>query len=99
MHWQVSLTSSYLRTSHEFRSAFKQRCSALYAQDGDGALAISSYDRAIELYSMSIDLDPANETYYAKRCKAKLGKMLWEEALIDAEKVPHRLPVSSTGSF
>jgi len=46
-----------------------------------------AYDMAIKLYSAAIDLDPAIDSIFAHRCRAKLGKMLWEEALGDGEKV------------
>jgi hypothetical protein len=42
---------------------------------------------AIELYSAAIDLDSGTDTIFAKRSKAKLEKMLWEDALLDAQKV------------
>jgi hypothetical protein len=54
---------------------------------GDAALAASNYDMAIELYSAAIDLDSATDAIFAKRSKAKLEKMLWEEALLDAQRV------------
>jgi len=54
---------------------------------GDAAHAANEYDRAIELYSAAIDLDSTTDTIFAKRSKAKSGKMLWDEALIDAHKV------------
>ena len=49
------------------------------------------YDRAIELYSAAIELDAASDTVFANRCKAELELMLWEEALLDAEKVRRHL--------
>ncbi|KAG2738090.1 hypothetical protein P692DRAFT_201798621, partial [Suillus brevipes Sb2] len=70
-----------------FHSAFKQECSALCAANGDAALAASDYDRAIDLFSAAITLNSASTTVFANRCKAKLGKMLWMEALLDAQKV------------
>ncbi|OJA09466.1 hypothetical protein AZE42_07148 [Rhizopogon vesiculosus] len=66
---------------------FEQECSALYSSNGDTALAAKSYDTSIQLYSVAIELDSANDTIFAKRCKAKLAKMLWEDALLDAQKV------------
>lgn len=73
-------------------SDFKQVCGVLYVARGHAALAASNYDEAIELYSGAIDLDSVTDTIFANRCKAKLGKMLWEAALIDAQKVRcHRL--------
>ncbi|KAG2750667.1 hypothetical protein P692DRAFT_201903342 [Suillus brevipes Sb2] len=70
-----------------FHSAFKQECSALCAANGDVALAASDYDRAINLYSAAITLNSASSTVFANRSKARLGKMLWMEALLDAQKV------------
>jgi hypothetical protein len=72
---------------HRHISAFKQEFSALYDVSGDAALAASAYDRAIELYSAAIDLDYAADTIFSNRCKAKLENKLWDEALINAQKV------------
>ncbi|OJA09470.1 hypothetical protein AZE42_07146 [Rhizopogon vesiculosus] len=66
---------------------FEQECSALYCSNGDTALAANSYDMSIQLYSVAIELDPANDTIFVKRCKAKLAKFSWEDALLDAQKV------------
>ncbi|OJA08258.1 hypothetical protein AZE42_02069 [Rhizopogon vesiculosus] len=66
--------------------AFKKECSALYAVDGHVALAACDFDRAIDLYSVAINLDSTNNTIFGNRSKAKLEKMLWEEALFDAQK-------------
>ncbi|KAG0707124.1 hypothetical protein DFH29DRAFT_1076603 [Suillus ampliporus] len=76
---------------------FRHECSSLYTADGDTALAASDYDRAIVLYSAAINLDAASDTIFASRSKAKLGKMLWEEALVDAEKVIELNPLSYVG--
>jgi hypothetical protein len=54
-------------------------------------LTARDYDRAIELYSAAIELDAASDTVFANRCKAELEMMLWEEALLDAEKVRRHL--------
>jgi hypothetical protein len=54
---------------------------------GDTALDKKDYDQAIELYSAVIELDSATDTIFANRSKARLLKMLWEDALLDAEKV------------
>ncbi|KIK37535.1 hypothetical protein CY34DRAFT_92552, partial [Suillus luteus UH-Slu-Lm8-n1] len=64
-----------------------QECSALCAANVDAAPAASGYDRAIDLYSAAITLYSASSTVFANRSKAKLGKMLWIEALHDAQKV------------
>ncbi|KAG2747698.1 TPR-like protein, partial [Suillus brevipes Sb2] len=78
-----SAKASCLVWSH----AFKQECSALCAANGDAALAASDYDRAIDLYSTAITLNSGSSTVFANRCKAKLGKMLWMEALFDSREV------------
>ncbi|OJA18939.1 hypothetical protein AZE42_10948 [Rhizopogon vesiculosus] len=86
---------------------YSKECNAFYvasgvadlAASGDAALAASEYDRAIELYSAAIDLDSATDTIFANRCKAKLAKVLWEEALVDAQKVLYYLSVRSSNSF
>ncbi|KAG2153472.1 uncharacterized protein EDB93DRAFT_1248737 [Suillus bovinus] len=64
---------------------------------GDTALAAGDYDRAIELYSTAIDLDLATGTIFANRSKARSGKMLWDDALLDAEKVIELDPSSYFG--
>jgi hypothetical protein len=48
---------------------------------------VGQYDRTIELYSAAIDHDLATDTIYANRSNARSGKMLWDDALLDAEKV------------
>ncbi|KAG1764476.1 hypothetical protein EV702DRAFT_1215441 [Suillus placidus] len=68
-------------------NSFKQECSAFCAANGDGALFASNYDRAIDLYSAAINSNSASDVVFANRSKAKLGKMLWMEALLDAQKV------------
>ncbi|KAG2147911.1 uncharacterized protein EDB93DRAFT_395340 [Suillus bovinus] len=65
---------------------FKQECSALCTANGDAAFVANNYERAIDLYSAAIELCSASDVIFAKRCKAKLGKMLWIEALHDAQK-------------
>jgi hypothetical protein len=78
-HWPQS--------SRVFHSAFKQESPALYISNGDAALSAKDYDNAIKLYSAAIDHDSVSDTVFASRCTAKLGEMLWEDALLDAEKV------------
>ena len=65
----------------------KRECTTLCVAGGDTALTASAYDRAIQLYSIVIVLDSKSDIICVKRCKAKLGKMLWEEALEDVQKV------------
>ncbi|KAG2147843.1 uncharacterized protein EDB93DRAFT_1250352 [Suillus bovinus] len=65
------------------------RCkgNALLLTGGDAALAVNHFDRAIDLYSAAIDLDSASYVVFANRSQAMLGKRLWTEALLDAQKV------------
>ncbi|KAG2359514.1 hypothetical protein BDR07DRAFT_1414832, partial [Suillus spraguei] len=91
--------------SLDWSTAFKQDFSGLYAADrddalaavGDDALAAGNYDRAIEFYSAAIDLDLANDTVFANRSRARSGKMLWDDALLDTEKVIELNPSSYIG--
>jgi tetratricopeptide (TPR) repeat protein len=80
----ILLISQTLPVSH---SVWKQECSALCTANGDAAFTANEYDRAIDLYSAAIELDSASDTKFAKRSMAKSGKMLWIEALHDAQKV------------
>ena len=82
-----SVISSRLQSSPAFHSAFILECNALCTANGDAALAVSDYDKAIGLYSAAIDLDPASHTIFVKRSKGKSEKKIWEDALLDAEKV------------
>ncbi|KAG1830460.1 hypothetical protein EV424DRAFT_294229 [Suillus variegatus] len=78
-------------------NAFKQECSARFLTDGDAALAASDFDRAIDLYSAAIDLTSPSDAVFANRSKAKLGKMLWDDALLDAREVIQLNPSSPIG--
>ena len=82
---------------YTFHSAFKQQYVALCVAGGNAAFVASAYDKAIELYTAAIDLDPATATTFANRCKVKMKKMLWEQALDDAQKVLHYLSARSPG--
>ncbi|KAG1789554.1 uncharacterized protein HD556DRAFT_778316 [Suillus plorans] len=81
----------------DWSNVFKEECSALCIANGDIALAASEYDRAIDLYSAAIALDSASDIVFANRSKAKLEKMLWEEAVLDAQKVTELNPSSHVG--
>ncbi|KAG1795474.1 uncharacterized protein HD556DRAFT_388554 [Suillus plorans] len=81
----------------DWSTAFKQEYSTLFLTNGDTALAASDYDRAIDLYSAVIDLNSASYAIFVKRSKAKLGKMLWTEALLDAQKVTELNSLSYVG--
>ncbi|KAG2157922.1 uncharacterized protein EDB93DRAFT_1300539 [Suillus bovinus] len=77
--------------------SFHKKCSALVLTRGDAALATSDFKRAIDLYSAAIDLTPPSDAVFAKRSQAKLGKMMWMEALLDAQKVIRLNPSSHNG--
>jgi len=79
-----------MNLGHKASAVMMQELAGVNAESGDVAFSAGAYDTAIELYSVAIDLDPTNDAIFANRCKAKLGKMLWNDALVDAEKVPHR---------
>ncbi|KAG2335859.1 hypothetical protein BDR05DRAFT_205929, partial [Suillus weaverae] len=74
-----------------------EQCSAPFLTSGDAALAASDFDRAIDLYSAVINLTSPSYAVFANRSKAKLGKMLWEDALLDAQKVTELNPSSHVG--
>ena len=54
---------------------------------GNKAFAAKDYDKAIDLFSQAIALDPKNHVLWSNRSAAKAGKKLWEDALADAEEV------------
>ncbi|KAG1793189.1 uncharacterized protein HD556DRAFT_525147 [Suillus plorans] len=81
----------------EWSNAFTEKCSAPLLTDGDAALTASDFDRAIDLYSAVINLDFASDVVFENRSRAKLAKMLWTEALLDAQKVMELNPSSHVG--
>jgi hypothetical protein len=76
-----------------FDPGFKQESSLIYAKEGDEALSAKDNDKAIDLYSAVIDLDCATDIIFANRCRAKLNKEDWKEALLDANKVGWHLSI------
>jgi hypothetical protein len=83
----IVLMSHRLESLPAFHSAFKEECRALCLVNGDAALAASDYDKAIDLYSAAIDLNSASYAVFVKRSNAKSEKILWDDALLDAQKV------------
>ncbi|KAG0705284.1 hypothetical protein DFH29DRAFT_1077689 [Suillus ampliporus] len=81
----------------DWSNAFTQEYSAPYIVNGDAAFAASNYDKAIKSYSMAINLNFASDTIFASRSKARSKKMLWEDALLDAQKVIELNPSSHVG--
>ncbi|KAH7916707.1 chaperone [Hygrophoropsis aurantiaca] len=53
---------------------------------GNKAFAAKDYDKAIDLFSQAIALDPANHVLFSNRSAAKAGKKHWVAALEDAEQ-------------
>ncbi|KAJ7265852.1 chaperone [Mycena haematopus] len=53
---------------------------------GNKAFAAKDYDKAIDLFTQAIALDPKNHVLYSNRSAAHSGKKEWEDALADAEQ-------------
>ncbi|KAG2367096.1 hypothetical protein BDR07DRAFT_1394292 [Suillus spraguei] len=82
----------------EWSKAFMEICRARCLTNGDAALAAYDYDTAIALYSAVIELGyTLSDVVFANRSEAKLGKMLWEDAFLDAQKVIELNPSSHVG--
>ncbi|PPQ66295.1 hypothetical protein CVT26_010979 [Gymnopilus dilepis] len=64
---------------------------------GNKAFAAKDYDKAIDLFSQAIALDPKNHVLWSNRSAAKAGKKLWEDALADAEECIRVNPSWSKG--
>jgi hypothetical protein len=86
-----SIMSLMLQFSPVCHSVFKDECNTLCVTNGDAALAACNFDKAIALYSAAIDLGSVTHAVFVSRCKAKINKGMWEEALLDAQKVRRRL--------
>ena len=54
---------------------------------GNKAFAAKDYDKAIDLFSQAIELDPKNHVLWSNRSAAKVGKKEYSAALEDAEEV------------
>ncbi|KAG2357616.1 hypothetical protein BDR07DRAFT_359140 [Suillus spraguei] len=54
---------------------------------GNKAFAAKDYDKAIELFTAAIAIDPSNHVLFSNRSAAKAGKKEWATALEDAEQV------------
>ena len=55
--------------------------------EGNKAFAAKDYDKAIELFSKALELDPKNFVLWSNRSAAKAGKRDYPAALADAEEV------------
>ena len=54
---------------------------------GNKAFAAKDYDKAIDLFSQAIAIDPTNHVLWSNRSAAKVGKKEYAAALEDAEQV------------
>lgn len=54
---------------------------------GNKAFQTKDYDKAIDLFSQALALDPDNFVLYSNRSAAKAGKRQYAAALEDAEQV------------
>ena len=57
---------------------------------GNKAFQAKDYDKAIELFSQALEIDPNNHVLWSNRSAAKAGKRQWGAALEDAEQVRAR---------
>ncbi|KAG6820167.1 hypothetical protein H0H93_004430 [Arthromyces matolae] len=53
---------------------------------GNKAFAAKDWDKAIDLFTQAIAIDPTNHVLFSNRSAAKAGKKDWDAALIDAEE-------------
>ncbi|KAK7061350.1 heat shock protein sti1 [Favolaschia claudopus] len=53
---------------------------------GNKAFAAKDYDKAIDLFTQAIALDPTNHVLFSNRSAAHAGKKQWADALTDAEQ-------------
>ncbi|RDB20543.1 Heat shock protein sti1 [Hypsizygus marmoreus] len=53
---------------------------------GNKAFAAKDYDKAIDLFSQAIAIDPKNHVFFSNRSAAKAGKKDWDGALADADE-------------
>ena len=54
---------------------------------GNKAFQAKDYDKAIDLFTQAIALDPKNFVLFSNRSAAQAGKRQWTAALEDAEQV------------
>ena len=57
---------------------------------GNKAFAAKDWDKAIDLFSKAIAIDPKNHVLYSNRSASYAGKKDWTAALKDAEQVRER---------
>lgn len=59
---------------------------------GNKAFQAKDYDKAIDLFTQALAIDPQNHVLYSNRSAAQAGKRQWEAALQDAEQVLYCIP-------
>ncbi|KAJ8462951.1 hypothetical protein ONZ45_g17748 [Pleurotus djamor] len=64
---------------------------------GNKAFAAKDWDKAIDLFTQAIAIDPKNHVLFSNRSAAKAGKKQWEAALEDAEQCVTLNPTWSKG--
>ncbi|KAI0723475.1 activator of Hsp70 and Hsp90 chaperone [Earliella scabrosa] len=64
---------------------------------GNKAFQAKDYDKAIELFSQALEIDPNNFVLWSNRSAAKAGKRQWAAALEDAEQCIKINPTWSKG--
>ncbi|GJJ07657.1 hypothetical protein Clacol_010572 [Clathrus columnatus] len=64
---------------------------------GNKAFQSKDYDKAIDLFTQAIALDPKNHVLWSNRSAARVGKRQWTEALADAEETIRINPSWSKG--
>ncbi|KAG6833629.1 hypothetical protein H0H87_004256 [Tephrocybe sp. NHM501043] len=64
---------------------------------GNKAFAAKDYDKAIDLFSQAIAIDPTNHILFSNRSAAKAGKKDWDAALADAEETVKLNPTWGKG--
>ena len=58
-----------------------------FKDQGNKAFQAKDFDKAIELFSKGIELDPQNHVLYSNRSAAQAAKKQYAAAVEDAEKV------------
>ncbi|KAJ7179516.1 activator of Hsp70 and Hsp90 chaperone [Mycena filopes] len=64
---------------------------------GNKAFAAKDYDKAIDLFTQAIAIDPKNHVLFSNRSAAYAGKKQWADALTDAEQCVVVNPTWSKG--
>merc|ERR1719461_1455570 len=63
----------------------KAQLVADYKVAGNNLFKVGEYEKAIEQYSLAIEIDPKNERLYSNRAAAYISLENWQAAIADAE--------------